>query len=122
MELVTNFNKFIALNITKIVATMWCFYAFSILTIIPLIYPSTQSIIGFVSSSFLQLVLLPLLMVSGNLQSDKSETRAKKDHHMIKTELATLKEEMIVLQELVETTKQHYVMLTEIHNKIIVNT
>lgn len=66
----------VALFLTRIVGTMWCFYLFCILAFVPLVFPQTLAIVQFVSSGFLQLVLLPLILVGTALQSRHAEVRA----------------------------------------------
>ena len=74
----------IALWITTKVGT-FSFFVFTIcLTIIPFIIPSTMQIIMFISSSFLQLVLLPLIMIGQNLQSVHAELRSESTYNIAK--------------------------------------
>lgn len=96
-------NDKIAIFITNIVGTMWCAYAFSIMVMLPLYYPSALNIVQFISSAFLQLVLLPLIMVGQNVLSRSSEDRAKKDHKMLIDEHRLLKEELAEIKALVKS-------------------
>ena len=65
-----------ALYIVGIVGTIY-FFGFCIaLTIIPTIFPNLTTTVMFISSSFLQLVLLPLIMLAQNNQSKHAELRA----------------------------------------------
>lgn len=48
------------------VGTMKCFYLLAILTTIPLLFPITMPVIQYISSGYLQLILLPLIIVAGN--------------------------------------------------------
>ena len=58
----------------------WQFAVFCIiLTVMPFIVPSMMTLVMFISSSFLQLVLLPLIMIGQNLQSSHAEARAEAD-------------------------------------------
>lgn len=104
-------NDRIAVFITSIVGTMWCAYAFSIMVLIPLQYPNTLSAVQFISSAFLQLVLLPLIMVGQNVLSRASEERAKKDHKMIRLELQEIK-------DMIEENKKIHAILDEIQTKL----
>jgi hypothetical protein len=76
----TAFNNRLGLYITKRVGTMWAAYAFFALTLISL--PSALSsgnalvIVSWVAQTFLQLVLLPIIIVGQNLQSAASDNRA----------------------------------------------
>lgn len=69
-----------ALRITKIVGTMNFFYLCLALVTIPFIFRSTLPVIQYVSSGFLQLLLLPLILVGQNLQSKHAELRAQHDY------------------------------------------
>ena len=73
----------IAIFITKIVGTMWCAVAFTILALISLpqaISGGTATTISWIAQTFLQLVLLSIIMVGQNLQSRHSELRADADY------------------------------------------
>lgn len=73
----------VAIFITKIVGTMWCAIAFTILALISLpqaINGGTATTISWIAQTFLQLVLLSIIMVGQNLQSRHSELRADADY------------------------------------------
>lgn len=72
----------IALRATSVVGTMWFFYACAIMVTIPLIVPKVMPVIQYISSGYLQLILLPLIMVAQNLQSRHSETREENDYQV----------------------------------------
>jgi uncharacterized membrane protein len=72
-----------AIFITKIVGTMWCAIAFTLLALISLpsaINGGTATTISWIAQTFLQLVLLSIIMVGQNLQSRHSELRADADY------------------------------------------
>lgn len=73
-------NSKVGLGITIIVGTMWCAYLFTAISFISF-WPAVTSrnlvtIIGWLSSNFLQLVLLPVIIVGQNLQAKASDGRA----------------------------------------------
>ncbi len=74
-------NSRVGLKITVLVGTMWCAYAFSVIALISL--PSAIKthnltiIIAWISSNFLQLVLLPIIIVGQNIQATASDKRAE---------------------------------------------
>lgn len=70
----------IALFITKRVGTMGFFYACAVLVTIPLIFPVTMPAVQYISSGYLQLIFLPLIMVGQNLQGRHAELRAEHDY------------------------------------------
>ena len=72
-----------AIFITKIVGTMWCAIAFTILALISFpeaIRGGTSTTISWIAQTFLQLVLLSIIMVGQNLQSRHSDLRADADY------------------------------------------
>lgn len=70
----------LALFITKHVGTMTFFYFCFILVTIPLIFKGTMTAVFYISSGYLQLILLPLIMIGQNLQGRHSELRAEHDY------------------------------------------
>ena len=73
-------NQRFGLAITKSVGTMWAAYAFLAISLISLpavlITGDTMIIVAWVAQTFLQLVLLPIIIVGQNLQAAKAEHRA----------------------------------------------
>ena len=73
-------NERIGLWVTKRVGTMWAAYAFFGLTLVSL--PAALAsgnaivIISWIAQTFLQLVLLPIIIVGQNIQASSSEERA----------------------------------------------
>jgi hypothetical protein len=81
MKEVEGFNAKFAVLITSGVGTMACAYAFAIIALISLpasISEGTKTIISWVAQTFLQLVLLSIIMVGQRVQSAASDTRAEK--------------------------------------------
>jgi len=77
-ESLTTLDK-VAVFITSIVGTMWCAIAFTLLTLVSLpdaIRGGKATIISWIAQTFLQLVLLSVIMVGQNLQNKHSEARA----------------------------------------------
>jgi hypothetical protein len=75
----TGFNGWIAVRITNIVATMWCAYAFAILAFISLpdaIKAGTAALIAWIAQTFLQLVLLSIIMVGQKVAAAASDKQA----------------------------------------------
>jgi hypothetical protein len=77
-------NGKIGLAITTLVGTMICGYIFAIIALISLPSAVTSHnvtvLIAWVSSNFLQLVLLPVIIVGQNLQAKASDTRAEQTY------------------------------------------
>jgi len=83
LRAVDGFNAKFALLLTKVVGTMWTFYVFNGIALVSL--PSAIRsgslvvLINWVSSNWLQLILLPSLMVGQNLQAATADERAMKN-------------------------------------------
>jgi ABC-type nickel/cobalt efflux system permease component RcnA len=75
----TGFNGWLALKITNSVGTMWCAYAFAILALISLpdaIKAGTAALIAWIAQTFLQLVLLSIIMVGQKVAASASDKQA----------------------------------------------
>ena len=75
----TGFNGWLALKITDSVGTMWCAYAFAILALISLpdaIKAGTAALIAWIAQTFLQLVLLSIIMVGQKVAAAASDKQA----------------------------------------------
>jgi hypothetical protein len=81
---VGRFNARLAVVITKGVGTMWVAYLFALLALISL--PAairsgdTIIIVAWIAQTFLQLVLLPIIIVGQNVISTAQDARAEADH------------------------------------------
>ena len=76
---VARVNTWLALWITKVVGSMWCAYAFGIMDLFSLptaIRGGTGTLIAWIAQTFLQLVLLPIIIVGQNVQAVASDARA----------------------------------------------
>ena len=74
------FNARFGLKITLVVGTMWAAYAFTILALFALpsaMKQGTYYVIVWLSSSFLQLVLLPIIIVGQNIQATAADKRSE---------------------------------------------
>jgi len=75
------FNGRFALTLTRVVGTMWCAYAFAGLALVAL--PSAvgsgnlQQLIAWVSQTFIQLVMLSVIMVGQNILGKAQDKRAE---------------------------------------------
>jgi hypothetical protein len=101
MDAIKKFNSNLAIKITKAVGSMGCAYVFAIIALISL--PAAIStgnvivIVGWIAQTFLQLVLLSIIMVGQSVQSANSDARTERtlkhisdDNNRILTELKTL--------------------------------
>ncbi len=80
-------NTVLALTITKSVGTMWVAYAFAALALIslPAAIGSGEVIIivSWIAQTFLQLVLLPIIIVGQNVIQAANDARAEADHETL---------------------------------------
>jgi hypothetical protein len=77
------FNEWLAIHITKVVGTMWCAYAFAMLAFISLpaaIRGGTATLISWIAQTFLQLVLLSIIMVGQNIAAKKSDRQLEQTY------------------------------------------
>ncbi|HEU5428240.1 MAG TPA: hypothetical protein VFU74_15270 [Actinocrinis sp.] len=77
---VTRFNTRLALFITTVVGSMWCAYAFALFDLISLpaaIHAGTAAVISWIAQTFLQLVLLSVIMVGQNVQAEAADKRSE---------------------------------------------
>ena len=77
------FNDWLAVRITKVVGTMWCAYAFAALALISLpaaIRGGTATLISWIAQTFLQLVLLSIIMVGQNIAARKSDRQLEQTY------------------------------------------
>ena len=80
LEDVDGFNAKFALLVTRLVGTMWCAYLFGIIALLglkPALAPGGEGIVAWIAQTFLQLVLLSVIMVGQNVQSIASDKRAE---------------------------------------------
>ncbi len=106
------FNTRVAVTVTKTVGSMWCAYAFALLALIsfPAAIRSHDPIIivAWVAQTFLQLVLLPIIIVGQNVQAAASDARAESDHetliaiHTLTTEVHELAERQSEMLKLLD--------------------
>jgi uncharacterized membrane protein len=108
------FNEWLAIRITRIVGTMWCAYAFAGLALISLpaaIRGGTAMLISWIAQTFLQLVLLSIIMVGQNIAAKKSD-RQLEQTYKDSEELLKISDSMqALLQKNTELT-------TEIHQAV----
>jgi hypothetical protein len=73
-------NGKVALSLTTIVGTMWCAYAFAVLALVALPSAiqggSVLALVQWLSQTFIQLVMLSVIMVGQNILSRASDKRA----------------------------------------------
>lgn len=109
------FNTRLAILITQGVGSMWCAYAFALLALISLPAAieshSPIVIVAWIAQTFLQLVLLPIIIVGQNVQAEASDQRAAHDHetltaiHTLTSEIYRLNQQQTKMLEMLEKQK-----------------
>ena len=111
-SVVGRFNTKVAVKITKSVGSMWCAYAFALIALISL--PSAIRshdpiiIVAWIAQTFLQLVLLPIIIVGQNVQAAASDARAESDHetlmsiHTLTSEVHEIANQQTVILKILE--------------------
>jgi hypothetical protein len=99
---VGRFNAAVAVRITRIVGTMYCAYAFTLIALVALPAAIQQGsptvLVNWLSSNFLQLVLLPIIIVGQNVISATQDVRAEADHETL-TALHQMSKQQIEILE-----------------------
>ena len=107
-------NGKIGLFITGIVGTMWAAYIFTVVALISL--PSALStgniiiIISWIAQTFLQLVLLPIIIVGQNIQGAASDKRAAdtyKDAEAILEQCVQLQQHLMAQDKILDDVLAH---------------
>lgn len=109
------FNGHLALLITGAVGTMWCAYIFAAIAIISLpaaITGGVPTLISWIAQTFLQLVLLSVIMVGQRVAAQASDKQALQTY---KDAEALLK----VQDEVHRLIKINNQLTEEIHNSIV---
>ena len=79
----TRFNDWLAISITKVVGTMWCAYVFAGLALVSLpaaIRGGTATLVAWIAQTFLQLVLLSIIMVGQKVAAEKSDRQLEQTY------------------------------------------
>lgn len=112
------FNGHLAEMITNAVGTMWCAYIFTAITLISLpaaIHGGIATLISWIAQTFLQLVLLSVIMVGQKIAAQASDKQALQTY---KDAEALLK----IQDEVHRLIKINNEMTEEIHSLVINNT
>ena len=120
LKKINTFNTGLAAKITSGVATMWCAYSFAAIALISL--PAALktgdliTIVAWVAQTFLQLVLLSIIMVGQNVASASVEKKITETHTASLGEFELAKEaRSLNQQEIIELKK----IAADIHRVLI---
>ena len=101
------FNSWLAVKVTNGVGTMWCAYAFGLIACISLPTAvssgSAVTIVSWISQTFLQLVLLSVVIVGQNILTKTTDTRAEVTYNDANAVIheAVMLQEHLMAQDLV---------------------
>lgn len=96
MSKISDFNNALGAKITQAVGTMWCAYVFAAIALLSL--PSAIAshsllvIVSWVAQTFLQLVLLSIIMVGQSVSSVSVEQKINETHEASLAEFELAKE------------------------------
>lgn len=118
----SGFNSRLAVIITKNVGTMWAAYIFAVIGITSLVgvvtsNPTMTLLAGGLSSYFLQLVLLPIIMVGQNVISASQDARAEQDHLTLTTLHAMNVRQLEMLEQQRRILDQQHRILELLHKR-----
>jgi hypothetical protein len=125
------FNSKLAVRITNVVGTMWCAYAFACLALISFpaaLRAGTAPLVAWFAQTFLQLVLLSIIMVGQKVAAAKSDKQLEQTYYdaeallQISDEVQKLVKQNVVLTEQVSELLRQNTQLTEEINTLICKT
>jgi uncharacterized membrane protein YjjP (DUF1212 family) len=105
----TRFNDWLAVSITGIVGTMWCAYAFAGLALISFptaLRSGTAALIAWIAQTFLQLVLLSIIMVGQKVAAAKSDRQLEQTYRDAEALLKISDEIHCLLKQNTELTEE----------------
>ncbi len=115
----SNFNRKLALAITSRVGTMTCAYLFAAIALISLPKAIASRdvlvIVSWVAQTFLQLVLLSIIMVGQQISSEKVDNQIAETHTAALAEFELAK---MQLSELKQISAEVHELLKDLHSKI----
>lgn len=104
---IARLNSRVGLRVTLIVGTMWCAYLFTVIALVALpsaVHQGVYYIVVWLSSSFLQLVLLPIIIVGQNIQAAAADRRAEetyKDAEAVLKEAEEIQKHLLAQDEVI---------------------
>ena len=125
------FNSKLAVRITDIVGTMWCAYAFAALALISFpaaIRAGTAPLVAWFAQTFLQLVLLSIIMVGQKVAAAKSDKQLEQTYYdaeallQINDDMHKLVKQNVLLTEQMNELLHQNTDLTEQINKLVCKT
>ena len=117
-------NNWLAVKITNAVGTMWCAYIFAAITLISLpdaIKGGSSTLVSWIAQTFLQLVLLSIIMVGQKVQAEKSDQQLEQTYkdaeallHINDDVHRLVKQNVLLTQQIDRLLKQNTTLTEEI--------
>ena len=124
-------NNWLSVKITNVVGSMWCAYVFAVLAIISLpaaINNGTAALVAWTAQTFLQLVLLSIIMVGQKVSAAKSDAQLEQTFkdaeallHMNDDMHRLIKQNVKLTERIDEVLSQNMTLTSQI-NKLICQT
>lgn len=118
----SGFNNWLAVKITNVVGTMWCAYAFTIIALISLpdaIKGGRSTLIAWIAQTFLQLVLLSIIMVGQKVAAAGSDKQLQQTYEDAEALLHITDEMHKLLKQNTNLTERIDELLRKTENKEI---
>jgi hypothetical protein len=125
---VSSFNNWLAVKITNVVGTMWCAYLFAALALVSLpeaVKAGTGALVAWTAQTFLQLVLLSIIMVGQKVAAAKSDKQLEQTYYdaeallQISDDMHKLVKQNVQLTQQVNELLGQNTQLTEQMNRLI---
>lgn len=81
--MIKKINDWVGINLTLAMGSIWCVYLFLMIAIAPLFEPGLERFCIYLSTTIIQLVALPAILVGTRLLSQNAELRAESDHEAV---------------------------------------
>jgi signal transduction histidine kinase len=125
MNRINEFNRKLAEKITNAVSTMWCAYIFAAIALISLPAAIKSGdplvIVAWIAQTFLQLVLLSIIMVGQQASSDAVAQKINETHEASLGEFELAKEARSLanqeLNELKDIAREIHMILRDVEKK-----
>jgi hypothetical protein len=120
---VTRFNSTLALGITRGVGSMWCAYIFAAIALVSLpdaIRAGRPAVISWIAQTFLQLVLLSIILVGQDIQlkaGDKRSEQTFNDAEAMLAEGLKIQEHLAAQDAAIEAQSQRLAALILLSEK-----
>lgn len=119
MDAIRNFNARVGLAVTRSVGTMWCAYVFAGIALIslPAVIRSGSAIaiVAWVAQTFLQLVLLSIIMVGQDVQAKGVQLKIDETHDASLAEFELAK---TARQEALEEIRELKAIAEAVHARV----